>query len=272
MTRMSDFSDLWPLAGPPERLFVAGKTLREWQEELGEIFEIRYPWDLLDLNAKLLASFSESQNAVPAQGDGDLLAGEGEAQRTGQNPAHGGHGDLLAGEGEAQRLRASATPHVDGVLRVGEGTKVLPGVYVEGVVLIGKNCKIGPNCYLRGSTAIGDNCHVGQAVEVKNSIIGHGSAVGHLSYLGDSVLGEKVNFGAGTITSNLRHDGKNHRSQVKGELIETGRRKFGAIVGDGVHTGIHTSIYPGRKLGPGTSTRPGGIVEKDLFPQETPAV
>ena len=79
------------------------------------------------------------------------------------------------------------------------------------------------------------------------------------------MLGENVNFGAGTTVSNLRHDGKNHRSMVCGVLIDTGRRKFGAIIGDGVHTGINTSIYPGRKLWPGTSTLPGEIVSKDVF-------
>ena len=73
-----------------------------------------------------------------------------------------------------------------------------------------------------------------------------------------------ANFGAGTITSNLRHDGSNHRSEVEGQLIDTGRRKFGAIIGDGVHTGINTSIYPGRKLGPNTTTLPGEVVSKDL--------
>ena len=79
-----------------------------------------------------------------------------------------------------------------------------------------------------------------------------------------SVIGDRVNFGAGTIISNFRHDGKNHRSMVDGELVETGRRKFGAVIGDAVHTGIHTAIYPGRKMGPGTMTRPGEVVERDL--------
>lgn len=223
------YADLWPLGRDSISLFVAGKTIGAWEEELGEGFNVKYPWELLDLNVRLLAWLAEKGEA--GAGDRD------------------GH----------------ATVHGDGVLMVGEGTRILPGVYVEGMVLIGKNCKIGPNCYLRGSTTIGDNCHIGQAVEVKNSIVGHGSAVGHLSYLGDSVVGEKVNFGAGTITSNFRHDGGSHRSLVKGELIDTGRLKFGAIVGDGVHTGIHTAIYPGRKLGPGTSTRPGEVVQSDLF-------
>lgn len=154
---------------------------------------------------------------------------------------------------------------IEGVIHLGAGSRILPGVFIEGNVVIGANCKIGPNCYLRGNTSIGDGCHIGQSVEIKNCLILSKTNVGHLSYVGDSVLGENVNFGAGTTVSNLRHDGKNHRSMVNGVLIDTGRRKFGAIIGDGVHTGINTSIYPGRKLWPGTTTLPGEIVSKDLI-------
>jgi bifunctional UDP-N-acetylglucosamine pyrophosphorylase/glucosamine-1-phosphate N-acetyltransferase len=165
----------------------------------------------------------------------------------------------------AMESGAHASLYVDGRLQVGKGVKILPGVVIEGDVIIGDHCKIGPNCYIRGSTSIGDRCHVGQAVELKNSILLSGTNVGHLSYVGDSVLGEKVNFGAGTITSNLRHDGAAHRSLVEGRLTDTGRRKLGTIVGDGVHTGVHTSIYPGRKLWPKTTTLPGAIVAKDIL-------
>ncbi len=165
-------------------------------------------------------------------------------------PEWSGHPNIQLGEG-AQVI-------------VGKGTKILPGVYIEGNIVIGKNCKIGPNCYLRGSTSIGDDCHVGQAVEIKNSILGHGASVGHLSYVGDSVIGARANFGAGTITSNLRHDGSNHRSDVAGEVIDTGRRKLGVIIGADVHTGINTSFYPGRKMGPGTTTLPGSVVSRDI--------
>jgi len=73
-----------------------------------------------------------------------------------------------------------------------------------------------------------------------------------------------TNLGAGTITANLRHDGRNHSSSVAGELLDTGRRKLGVIIGDNVHTGIHTSIYPGRKIWPEKSTLPGEIVRKDI--------
>lgn len=187
-------------------------------------FLIVHPWDLLRANEQHVA---------------DLVA------------------DVIDGG-----VHASAV--IEGVIRVGAGTRILPGVYIEGNVIIGANCKIGPNCYLRGNTSIGDGCHIGQSVEIKNSLILARTNVGHLSYVGDSVLGEKVNLGAGTTTSNLRHDGANHRSMVDGGLVDTGRRKFGAIVGDGVHTGINTSIYPGRKLWPGVSTRPGEIVQRDV--------
>lgn len=188
-------------------------------------FIIRYPWDFLRANEQFISSLAENHI-----------------------------------EGE---VHPSAV--IEGVIHLGPGTRILPGVFIEGNAVIGANCKIGPNCYLRGHTSIGDGCHIGQAVEIKNCLILSKTNVGHLSYVGDSVLGEMVNFGAGTIVSNLRHDGKNHRSAVNGELIDTGRRKFGTIVGDGVHTGIHTSIYPGRKLWPGTSTRPGEIVQHDIL-------
>jgi bifunctional UDP-N-acetylglucosamine pyrophosphorylase/glucosamine-1-phosphate N-acetyltransferase len=153
---------------------------------------------------------------------------------------------------------------IEGKLKLGKGSRILPGVYIEGNVVIGEGCKIGPNCYVRGYTSIGDNCHIGQSVEIKNSLILSGSNVGHLSYVGDSILGANVNLGAGTIVSNFRHDGGNHISRVGKELVDTGRRKFGTVIGDGVHTGIGTLVYPGRKIGPGLFTLPGDVVRKDI--------
>ena len=152
---------------------------------------------------------------------------------------------------------------VKGKLKAGKGTKILSGTYIKGNVIIGENCLIGPNCYLRGNTSIGNGCHIGQAVEIKNSIIMDNAKVPHLSYIGDSVIGENSNLGAGTITANLKHDNKNVRSVVKGKIVDTGRRKFGTIIADDVHTGINTTIYPGRKIWPGVSTLPGEIIDKD---------
>lgn len=153
---------------------------------------------------------------------------------------------------------------VDGNIKLGKNSVLLPGVYIEGNVIIGENTKVGPNCYIRGSTYIGNNCHIGQAVEIKNSILMDKVSAGHLSYIGDSIVCPFTNFGAGSITANFRHDGKNHRSSVDGRIMDTGRRKFGTVIGDHVHTGIHTSIFPGRKIWPGLSTMPGDLVKKDL--------
>ncbi len=152
---------------------------------------------------------------------------------------------------------------INGKLKVGKGTEILSGTYIKGNVVIGENCLIGPNCFLRGNTSVGDGCHIGQAVEIKNSIIMDNAKVPHLSYIGDSVIGKNSNLGAGTITANLKHDNKNVRSVVKGKQIDTGRRKFGTIIADDVHTGINTTIYPGRKIWPGLGTLPGEAVAKD---------
>jgi bifunctional UDP-N-acetylglucosamine pyrophosphorylase/glucosamine-1-phosphate N-acetyltransferase len=153
---------------------------------------------------------------------------------------------------------------ITGEVIIGKGTVVLPGSYITGPVMIGENCRIGPNCYIRAKTTVGNNSKIGNAVEVKNSIIGDNTSIGHLSYVGDSVIGDNVNFGAGTITANLRHDDGNVKSPVKGEMVDSGRRKLGAIIADDVHTGIHTSIYPGRKIWPGKTTLPGEVVDKDI--------
>jgi UDP-N-acetylglucosamine diphosphorylase / glucose-1-phosphate thymidylyltransferase / UDP-N-acetylgalactosamine diphosphorylase / glucosamine-1-phosphate N-acetyltransferase / galactosamine-1-phosphate N-acetyltransferase len=157
-----------------------------------------------------------------------------------------------------------AAAHLTGAVSIGRGTVIRAGVVIDGPVIIGENCHIGPNAWVRPYSAIGDGCKIGQGSEIKGSILMEGTKIPHLSYVGDSVLGANVNFGCGTITANFRHDEGNHRSMVKGELVDTGRRKLGTIVGDGVHTGINTSIYPGRKLWPHTSTLPGDVVKRDI--------
>jgi bifunctional UDP-N-acetylglucosamine pyrophosphorylase/glucosamine-1-phosphate N-acetyltransferase len=101
---------------------------------------------------------------------------------------------------------------------------------------------------------------IGNAVEIKNSIIMEKTNIGHLSYLGDSVIGHGCNFGAGTKVANLRHDGRNVRVATEGGSIDTGRRKLGVIMGDGVHTGINTSINVGVMMAARRSTRPGEVV------------
>ncbi|MCD6429327.1 NTP transferase domain-containing protein [bacterium] len=153
--------------------------------------------------------------------------------------------------------------HIEGKVVIKKGTVLRSGTYIIGPVYIGENCVIGPNCFIRGNTVIGDNCHIGQAVEIKNSIIGDNTNIRHLSYVGDSIIGENCNLGAGTIIANLRHDNATIKTMINGELIDTKRRKFGTVFGDGVKTGIGTLVYPGRKIWPNKTTLPGEIVKKD---------
>ena len=152
-------------------------------------------------------------------------------------------------------------------VEIGEGTVVRSGSYIIGPVKIGKNSLIGPNCFIRPFTSIGDNCHIGNAVEVKNSIIMDHSNAPHLNYVGDSIIGENTNLGAGTITANLRHDRGNIKVEIKGKLEDSGRHKLGAIIGHNVKTGINVSIYPGRKIGSGSLVGPGVVVDQNVPPR-----
>ncbi len=151
-----------------------------------------------------------------------------------------------------------------GPVIVGPKTIIRSGAYIIGPVVIGSNSDIGPNCFIRPYTSLGNNVRIGNAVEIKNSIIMDGTHVGHLSYVGDSVIGENVNFGAGTITGNLRLDRKNIKANVKGKVVDTGRRKLGAIIGDNVSTGIGTLMMPGVMLYPNCAIGAGVVVYRDV--------
>jgi len=157
----------------------------------------------------------------------------------------------------------SEAAELRGEVVVESGATVEPGVLVEGPALIRSGAAVGPNAYVRGATVLGEDTHVGNGVEIKNSVVMADSAVPHLSYVGDSVLGRDVNFGAGTTVANLRHDDEPVRMTVKGERVSTGRRKFGVVVGDGAKTGIKTALNAGVTLSTGASTEPGETVTRD---------
>lgn len=188
-------------------------------------FPVIYPWDLLRMNEEVLALMDESS---------------------------------LLGE-------VSPLATIDGCIRLGNGSRILPGSVIEGPVVIGPNCQIGPNAYIRGATSIGANCYVGNGAEVKNSIIFNNSYISRQCYVGDSIIGTHVTLGAGTCTENHRHDGRHHISMIQGKPVNTGRLKFGAILGDGVRTGVNTSIEAGVKIGIARTTQPGSYIGKDLL-------
>jgi bifunctional UDP-N-acetylglucosamine pyrophosphorylase/glucosamine-1-phosphate N-acetyltransferase len=164
-----------------------------------------------------------------------------------------------------RRIDGEVHPDADlrGTVVVEEDATVDGGVVIEGPALVRSDATVGPNAYVRGATLVGEGAHVGHAVEVKNGVLMAGATVGHLSYVGDSVLGRDVNFGAGTTVANLRHDDEPVRVRVKGEPTSTGRRKFGVVCGDGAKTGIDTALNAGVVLGTGARIGPGETVTRD---------
>jgi UDP-N-acetylglucosamine diphosphorylase/glucosamine-1-phosphate N-acetyltransferase len=154
--------------------------------------------------------------------------------------------------------------HLVGPVTVAETARIRSGAYIEGPSFIDEGSDIGPNCFIRQYTSIGKNVRVGNACEVKNSIIMDGTHVGHLSYVGDSILCERCNLAAGTITANLRLDDGPVKMLVKGEVVDTGRRKLGAILGDEVKTGINALFMPGVKVGVKSWVGANFTVHRDL--------
>jgi UDP-N-acetylglucosamine diphosphorylase/glucosamine-1-phosphate N-acetyltransferase len=169
---------------------------------------------------------------------------------------------LLAGIESENLGEVEENVVIKGSVCIGKGSLVRSGSYITGPVIIGQDCDIGPNCYIRPHTSIGDGCHIGSAVEVKSSIIMNGSKIPHHNYVGDSVIGEGCNLGAGTKIANLRLD----KQEVRVAGRSTGRLKLGVIMGDGVETGINACINVGSMIGNNTHIGPGAIASGIIAP------
>lgn len=154
--------------------------------------------------------------------------------------------------------------HLLGPVTVAETARIRSGAYIEGPALIDEGADIGPNCYIRPCTTLGRNTRIGNACEIKNSIIMDRTHIGHLSYMGDSIIGEHCNLAAGTLIANLRFDNGHVKMMIKNKVIDTGRRKLGAILGDEVKTGINAMLMPGVKIGQNTWIGPDYLVQRDL--------
>jgi NDP-sugar pyrophosphorylase family protein len=151
------------------------------------------------------------------------------------------------------------------LISIGEGTIIEPGAYIRGPCIIGKNCQIRHSAYIRGNVLIGDHCVVGHTTELKHSILLNHARAAHFAFVGDSVLGNDVNLGAGVKCANLRLDGTPVVIRHNDWLISTGLRKFGAILGDGAQIGCNTVLNPGTVFGRSSKCFPGlsinGVVE-----------
>jgi len=150
---------------------------------------------------------------------------------------------------------------------IGAGSVVEPGALLKGPVVIGARTEVRQGAYMRGDCLVGDGCVVGHTTEIKNSIMLDGAKAGHFAYIGDSILGRDVNLGAGTKLANLKMIPGEVMIAAERRFHRTGRRKLGAILGDGTETGCNSVTAPGTLIRPrsvvysGISV-PGGYYEE----------
>jgi UDP-N-acetylglucosamine diphosphorylase / glucose-1-phosphate thymidylyltransferase / UDP-N-acetylgalactosamine diphosphorylase / glucosamine-1-phosphate N-acetyltransferase / galactosamine-1-phosphate N-acetyltransferase len=157
-------------------------------------------------------------------------------------------------------------------IAIGRGSRIHPGVVLEGPLWIGRDVEIRPGAYIRGGAWIGDGCVVGASTEIKRAILLPGARAPHLNYVGDSILGAGVNLGAGTILSNFRHDGREVRigaAGTGGGALASGRRKLGAVLGDGVLAGCNCVLHPGVVVGRETHLYPGVQLRSGIYPERS---
>ena len=134
---------------------------------------------------------------------------------------------------------------------IGPGSVVEPGVVIKSPTYVGANSQVRHGAYIRGNVLVGDHCVVGHATEAKNAIFLNGAQAGHFAYVGDSILGNRVNLGAGTKLANVKLNRANVTVKIADQSYDTGLRKLGAILGDRVEIGCNAVSNPGTLLGPG---------------------
>ncbi|MFQ6124925.1 MAG: bifunctional sugar-1-phosphate nucleotidylyltransferase/acetyltransferase [Candidatus Heimdallarchaeota archaeon] len=203
--------------------------------ELENWLTIGMPWDLLNANKVILTEMAQSRSQEeipPLKHAGDIDDGV----------------TLIGPVGIQKKARVRA------------------GSYIIGPVLIDEGATIGPNCFIRPYTYIGKLSRIGNGCEIKNSIIMNKTNISHLSYIGDSIIGNNCNLGAGTCVANLRFDHASIKVFVKGELVDSGKKKLGFFMGDNSQTGINVSIMHGRCIGPNSAVGPGILLQEDVQP------
>ena len=153
---------------------------------------------------------------------------------------------------------------------IAKNAVVAPTAYIKGPAIIGKNAEVRHCAFIRGNAIVGENSVVGNSTELKNVILFNNVQVPHYNYVGDSILGYKSHMGAGSITSNVKSDKKLVVVKSEKEQIETGLKKFGAMIGDNVEVGCGSILNPGSVIGRNTNIYPlssvrGVIAENSIY-------
>ena len=157
---------------------------------------------------------------------------------------------VLASEGlEGGRSVFPPHLHVSGKVFIHDSVELPPYGVIEGPAFIGPDCELRPGVYIRGNVIVGRDCVLGNSCEYKNSMLMDSVETAHFNYVGDSILGTKSHLGAGVILANIRLDRMNVKVKSPWGLFDTGRRKFGSAIGDGVEIGCNSVVQPGTLIG-----------------------
>lgn len=173
-------------------------------------------------------------------------------------------------------IRLGNTLPADEYEKIGEDiwiardAKVFPSAYIGGPCIIDKEAEVRHCAFIRGSAIVGKKAVVGNSTELKNVVLFDQVQTPHYNYVGDAILGYKAHMGAGAITSNVKSDKTLVVVKYGNERIATGRKKFGAILGDNVEVGCNSVLNPGTIIGRGTSVYPtssvrGVLPEKSIY-------
>jgi len=154
-------------------------------------------------------------------------------------------------------------------IQFGQGVVVEPGALIKGPTRIGDRTEVRQGAYIRGSCHIGRGCVVGHASELKNAVLLDGAKAAHFAYVGDSILGREVNLGAGTKLANFKIVEGPVKIKVDGQVVDTGLRKFGAILGDRTSLGCNSVTSPGTMMGPQCLVAPNMTVDPGLYRRRT---
>ena len=151
---------------------------------------------------------------------------------------------------------------------IAKSAKIYPNNYIAGPCIIGPETEVRPGAFIRGNALVGAGCVVGNSTELKNVILFNMVQVPHYNYVGDSILGYKAHMGAGSITSNVKSDKKLVVVHNEGENIETGLKKFGAMLGDNVEVGCNSVLNPGTVICKESNVYPTSCV-RGVIPEKS---
>ena len=169
-----------------------------------------------------------------------------------------GIGALIRALGEA--LPAGEYHHPEELVWIHKTVKRFPNNFIVGPCIIGPETEVRPGAFIRGNALVGEGCVVGNSTELKNVILFDGVQVPHYNYVGDSILGHKAHMGAGAVTSNVKQD-KSPVTLAFGEnRVDTGLKKFGAVLGDFAEIGCNAVLNPGTVIGRGSRVYPLSMV------------